>query len=137
MEPLVARLQYTVGMSDVDLVQIDFVVYFRWMERAHEELLRLAGHPMSGSLRAGFAGPVVDARCTFAAPVSVDDDVTAVSWFERSGRSSYVIAHRFEHDGRRIAEGEATHVWIRRGTPPVPTPVPGWLAAAVLPGRPA
>ena len=129
-----AHTVQTVGMVDVDAVQINFAACFRWMDLGYGELLRLLGHPLSTILAAGTATPAVDARCRYVKPVGLDDQVDCVSWIAKAGQSSYVVAHWFEHEGALVAEGRVTHVWITTA-PTAAAPLPGWLRAAVSPKR--
>jgi YbgC/YbaW family acyl-CoA thioester hydrolase len=128
-----ARTVQTVGMVDVDVVQINFATYFRWMDLGYGALLRMLGHPLSTILARGNATPAVDARCQYLTPVSLDDRVDCASWIAEAGRSSYTVAHRFELEGTLVAEGQLAHVWIST-SPAVSAPLPAWLrSAAALP----
>ncbi len=126
----IARLTHVVAMVDVDLVQINFTAYFRWMDLGYDALLRQIGHPLSGILGAGFATPAVDARCRYVRPVGLDDCVETESWIARAARTSYVVGHRFHNRGELVAEGQVTHVWITCGPPAAPASLPAWLREA-------
>jgi YbgC/YbaW family acyl-CoA thioester hydrolase len=131
------RLTHTVAMVDVDAVQVNFSVYFRWMDEGFIALFKQLGHPLSEILGAGLGTPAVDATCNYLRPVGLDDVVEATSKIGAVGRSSFVVEHRFEHGGEQIAQGSLKHVWIRQGTPAGAAPLPDWLRAAGLPVEPA
>jgi 4-hydroxybenzoyl-CoA thioesterase len=124
-----ARTVQTVGMVDVDLVQINFATYFVWMDSGYGALLRMLGHPLSTILAQGYATPAVEARCEYLRPVGLDDRVDCASWISAAGRSSYTVAHRFEHEGMLVAAGQLTHVWIT-ASPAASAPLPAWLRSA-------
>ncbi|MDP9823671.1 acyl-CoA thioesterase [Nocardioides massiliensis] len=118
-------------MIDVDLVQIHFASYFRWMDLAYSRLLADLGHPLPAILADGRGTPVVDAQCTYLSPVGLGDVVDVCSRVERHGRSSYIVRHDFEHAGRAVATGQVTHVWaVLDGSGAMSEPVPDWIAAA-------
>ena len=124
-----SRVEHRVGMVDVDAVQINFAVYFRWMDHGFHALLRSLGHPLSSLLAKGYATPAVDAQCNYLRPVRLDDLVVGTCRFTAAGRSSFVAAHRFEHEGELVAEGAIKHVWIA-GTPGRAAALPDWLLDA-------
>lgn len=124
------RLPHTVAMVDVDAVQVNFTAYFRWMDEGFIALLGELGHPLSAILAAGFATPAVDATCNYLKPVGMDDRIESISWIGRTGNSSFVVEHRFEHEGEVIARGRLTHVWIASGPPAAAAPLPAWLREA-------
>jgi len=121
-------------MIDVDLVQINFSTYFRWMDLGYHELLRSLGHPLSEILAGGHATPVVDARCSYHQPVTLDDVVNATASIEAVGRTSYSVVHHFRHDGTTVATAHVTHVWIAPGPPPASQPLPDWIREAAVAG---
>jgi acyl-CoA thioesterase FadM len=125
-----AGLTHHVAMVDVDLVQINFSVYFRWMDLGYGALLRELGRPLSEILDDGHGTPAVDARCSYLRPVGLDDRVEATAWIERAGRTSFTVAHRFQHDGETVAIGTVTHVWIVVGPPAAAVPLPDWVRRA-------
>jgi 4-hydroxybenzoyl-CoA thioesterase len=117
-------------MIDVDLVQINFSTYFRWMDLGYHALLRSLGHPLSEILADGHATPVVDVRCSYHQPVSLDDVVDATASIDTVGRTSYSVRHEFRHEGISVATGHVTHVWIAAGPPPASQPLPDWIREA-------
>jgi acyl-CoA thioester hydrolase len=132
-----SEIEHRVGMVDVDAVQINFAVYFRWMDHGFHALLHRLGHPLSGILREGFATPAVDASCNYRRPVGLDDEVVGRCWFDEIGRSSFIARHRFTHDGLIVAEGSVKHVWIASGPPAAAAPLPTWLREAASDAPPS
>ncbi|MDP9821147.1 acyl-CoA thioesterase [Nocardioides massiliensis] len=115
----------------MDIVQIHFASYFRWMDMAYSRLLDDLGHPLRAILAGGRGTPVVDAQCSYLSPVGLGDVVDVDSRVVRHGRSSYVVRHDFEHAGRPVATGEVTHVWaVQDGSGAMSEPVPDWIRAA-------
>jgi acyl-CoA thioesterase FadM len=114
-------------MVDVDLVQINFATYFRWMDQGFQRMLVELGHPLSEILKGGEATPAVSAACDYVQPVSLNDEVRAVTRVAEVGRSSFVVAHEFSSAGGVVASGRMKHVWIAMGPPAVATAAPSWL----------
>ena len=131
--PVTVQLHRTVSMIDVDRMQIHFSSYFRWMDEAYSRLLVELGHPLEQLFDERFATPVVDARCSYLAPVGLGGAVDVATCVHRVGRSSFEIAHEFTSSGSPIASGSTTHVWVEIiDSEPVSRPVPEWLGQAVV-----
>jgi len=114
-------------MVDVDLVQVNFAAFFRWMDISYQELLVELGHPLSAILSSGYATPVVKAECNYMAPVTLNDEIEVTAEVAKVGNSSYSVVHRFNSHRKLIAEAEVRHVWVSIGPPQVAVPVPDWL----------
>jgi YbgC/YbaW family acyl-CoA thioester hydrolase len=117
-------------MGDVDTVQVYAPNYFRWMDQGIHEYFVSLGHPLSGVLGAGFGMPAVDASCRYFSPVVLDDVLECTTWVSRVGTASFDMTHAFRCDGRDVALGRMTHVWIEIGDRQSPSPVPAWLRDA-------
>ena len=128
----IASIPLAVGMTDVDLVQVNFSRFFPWMDHAFLALLRTLGHPLSAILKSGYANPAVDARCNYLRPVRLDDRFTASAAVTTAGATSFVGGFRFEDDRGLFAFGAITFVWIETATMR-PRPVPDWIRGAVHP----
>lgn len=127
----VTTTSFEVAMIDVDLVQIHFASYFRWMDLAYSRLLADLGHPLPTIFADGRLTPVVDAQCRYLSPLGLGDIVEARSRIERHGRSSYVVRHDFSQARRPVATGQVTHVWaVRDGSGAMSEMVPDWIRAA-------
>lgn len=131
VQPLVASTARRVTMGDVDAVQVYAPNYFRWMGQGEHELLAKLGHPLRTILAEGFAIPVVKATCDYIAPANLEEVVTCITSVSRVGSTSFDLTHVFNVGGRDVAVGALTHVWIKRGNPQRPMPVPEWLRVAV------
>ena len=119
-------------MIDVDLVQIHFASYFRWMDLAYGRLLVELGHPLASIFRSGHGTPLVNSSCNYRAPVGLGDVVDVTTWIEHVGRTSFVVRHDFSRDGRPVAAGETKHVWLSTADGQASSaPIPAWLADAV------
>lgn len=127
----VVTRRHTVNMTDVDLVQVNYARFFVWMDDAYDAILRDLHNPLSRIVADGFATPVVDARCEYRRPVSLDDEFHVRSAIVSTGQTSYVVAHRFEDFLGTFAIGKATHVWIRTDPAQRAEPLPHWVRDAV------
>lgn len=132
------RLEYIadhlVAMMDVDVAQIHFSSYFRWMDVGASGLMITLGMPIKDLLQAGFSLPVVDARCRYLAPVALGQVVTCRSYFSESGRSSITMRHDFMVDDAVVAEGHLVQVWMEPHNGSVTSlPLPPLLKSAVWP----
>lgn len=149
ISPVFSTISKRVLMIDVDLVQVNFSRFFAWMDEGFNELLHELGLPLSGIVSDGFATPVVDARCSYIRPVSLDDRFTVHSWIARTGTSSFDVKHRFSDRDGVFAEGSCTHVWVRlmpeHQSVPLPQPIKvalledsdGHAGIPAMPGAPA
>ena len=127
----VTRTSYEVGMIDVDLVQIHFASYYRWMDLAYGRLLVDLGHPLASILRAGHGTPIVNSACNYRTPVGLGDVVDVATWIENVGRTSFAVHHEFSREGQPVAVGETKHVWLSMlDGQTSAVPVPAWLADA-------
>lgn len=123
-------------MGDVDAIQVYAPNYFRWMDQGIHELFVGLGHPLGQVLAGGQGMPAVNATCEYLSPVVLDDVLECTTWVARVGTSSFDLAHEFTCEGRTVARGLMTHVWVTIGTDQRPTPVPDWLRAAAGPAAP-
>lgn len=120
-------------MGDVDAVQVYAPNYFRWMDESNHELFVSLGHPLGEVLQDGFGMPAVNASCEYLSPVVLDDLLECTTYVSRVGTASFDVSHEFRCDGRDIARGLMTHVWITIGDGQHAAPVPDWLRAGVEP----
>jgi YbgC/YbaW family acyl-CoA thioester hydrolase len=119
-------IERRVIMGDVDAMQVHYASHFRWFDAAFHELVAGLGHSISGIISSGYATPVVDAHCSYAVPVHVDDAIEVSAQIARAGRTSFAVRYRITCGGSEIANGETTHVWV--ALPDVtPEPLPEWL----------
>lgn len=107
--------------------------YFEMFDANTNELFRAATGLDKRAIQARFGivgWPMVDSRASFHAPATYGDEVTVSTHVGRFGGSSIELLHRLSHaDGRLIAEGTDTRVWVARdesrpsGIRAVPLPV--------------
>ncbi len=131
--PHVRRETRRIVMSEVDVSQIHFTNFFRWMDRGLCEWLADVGYSFTRLLDEGVGIPIVDSRCRFLHRVLLDDLITVETTVGGIGTTSFRSRHRFLRGDEVMAEGELVHVCIARGDRR-PIPVPDWLRAAATPG---
>jgi acyl-CoA thioester hydrolase len=113
-------------MSEVDVAQIHFVTFYRWIDRSMSEWLAEVGYPFTRLLEEGPGMPIVDTRLAIRQRVMLDDTITITSSVGGIGRTSFRSRHVFTRDGEVVAEGELVHVCVDRVTRET-VPVPVWL----------
>ncbi|MDQ6619692.1 MAG: acyl-CoA thioesterase [Pseudomonadota bacterium] len=117
--------------GDMDsLGHVNNTVYFRYMEQARIEWLY--AHRPEGY---GATGPViVNASCTFMAPLVYPGDVEVRMYLGELGHSSVGSYYDLSMNGTVYAEGAAKIVWVDRasGRPvPLPDDLAGGLRVAL------
>jgi acyl-CoA thioester hydrolase len=127
-EQAVEELVFRVCMRDVDHANIYYSAYYEWMDRSFSEFLHRAGHSLREVFASGLGIPIVESRCSYLAPVSLDDLIRIRMWISKLGRTSFVMTYDFTRvgDGVRVARGWVTHVWVKRPEMQ-PVPVPDWF----------
>jgi len=93
---------------------VNNTVYFRYMEQARIEWLdqvRKRAGPFPGQGQV-----IVNASCTFIAPLEYPGNVEVRMFLEAPGRSSIETCYELWKDGRKHAEGAAKLVWIDKKT---------------------
>jgi len=123
---------HRIVMAEVDVAQIHFSNFFKWMDRSFCEWLADVGRPFTRLLETGPGIPVVDARCSYIARVVLDDIVTIRTHIAEAGNSSFRVRHEFRRADELVAEGAMVHVCVDRPTRAT-VPVPDWLRAHVRP----
>ncbi len=102
---------------------VNNTLYFRYMEQARIEWIYSLvpeGNPYSGAA----TGPViVNASCTFLAPLVYPGDIEVTMFLGEPGRTSVNSFYEILMDGRKYAEGASKLVWIDL-TSGRPVPVP-------------
>ncbi|MDX6646560.1 MAG: acyl-CoA thioester hydrolase [Miltoncostaeaceae bacterium] len=123
---------HRIVMSEVDVAQIHFTTFFRWMDRSFCEWLADVGRPFTRLLEEGPGIPVVDAQCRYVARVRLDDLVTIRTHVAEAGRTSFRVRHEFRRGAELVGEGVLVHVCVERASRRT-LPVPDWLRAHVRP----
>lgn len=98
--------------GDMDaLGHVNNIVYFRYMEQARIEWAD-GLEPECGAHGGGTGPVIVNASCTFAAPLVYPGDLEVRMYLGDPGRTSVGSFYEIWHDGRKFADGAAKIVWI-------------------------
>jgi YbgC/YbaW family acyl-CoA thioester hydrolase len=127
-EPHVHTETHRIVMSEVDVAQIHFVTFSRWIDRSLSEWLAEIGMPFTRLLEVGPGIPIVDSHLSIRRRVMLDDIITIRTWVGDIGRTSFRSLHEFTRDGDLVAEAQLVHVCVDRATRE-PVPVPEWIRA--------
>jgi acyl-CoA thioesterase FadM len=130
--PHVHRETHRVVMSEVDVAQIHFVTFHRWIDRSLTEWLAEVGRPFTRLLVEGPGIPIVDVHLTIHERVMLDDLVTVETTVGGIGRTSFRSRHAFTREGAPVADAEMVHVCVDRATRAT-LPVPQWLRDVAVP----
>ena len=123
---------HRIVMAEVDVAQIHFLTFHRWIDRSMSEWLAEVGWPFTRLLDEGPGIPIVDTHLAIGRRVMLDDIITITTSVGGIGRSSFRSRHVFTRDGEVVAEGELVHVCVDRATRET-VPVPGWLRDVATP----
>jgi YbgC/YbaW family acyl-CoA thioester hydrolase len=122
-------------MSEVDGAGlIYFAAPMPWAERLFSDWLAELGHTTRSLFESGVAYPVVDAHVEYLSPLTLDDVIRLELTAPRIGTKSFVVRTQAirTSDQRVCARVELVHVYVTGlGGDLKPTPLPGWLAAAL------
>ena len=101
----------SIRWGDMDaLGHVNNIVYFQYMEQARIEWAH-ALDPERGA-HDGTGPVIVNANCTFMAPLVYPGDLEVRMYLGDPGRTSVGSFYEIWHDGRKFAEGAAKIVWI-------------------------
>lgn len=95
---------------------VNNTVYFRYMEQARLDWLSAIERSESASIPPGTGPVIVNASCTFFAPLVYPGDCEVRMYLGELGRSSVGSFYEISSDGRRFAEGAAKIVWVDRAS---------------------
>jgi acyl-CoA thioester hydrolase len=126
----VHRCVQTVRWGDMDaLGHVNNTLYFRYMEQARLEWFYAFAR--NDAPYAGETGPlIVNASCTFLAPIVYPATLEIVMSLGEPGNTSIGSFYELLQDGRRMAEGAARLVWITLADGR-PTPLPDAIRTLV------
>ena len=119
-------------MSEVDVAQIHFLTFHRWIDRALTEWLAEVGRPFTWLLGEGPGIPIVQTHLDIRRRVMLDDLITIRTWLADVGNTSFRSRHEFTRDGELVAEGHLVHVCVDRATRE-PVRVPDWIRERAVP----
>ncbi len=111
--------------------------YFRWMDSAFHDLLRVSGLNHRELMRSlGARGvPLVESNARFLAPASYDELLKVKAEIAHWGTKSFRMAYKGFRDDVAIFEGQEARVWAvdspdgAMGTAPIPVAFKEALAA--------
>jgi len=95
---------------------VNNTVYFRYMEQARLDWLSAIERREDASIATGTGPVIVNASCTFFAPLVYPGDCEVRMYLGELGRSSVGTFYEIWSDGRRFAEGAAKIVWVDRAS---------------------
>jgi acyl-CoA thioester hydrolase len=124
--PHIHTRTHRIVMSEVDVAQIHFVTFHRWIDRSISEWLAEIGWPFTRILDEGPGIPIVDVHLSIRKRVMLDDLITLVTSVGGIGTTSFRSRHTFTRDGELVAQGELIHVCVERDTRET-VPVPQWI----------
>lgn len=99
------RARYKISLSDTDYLQVmHYTNYYRYCERAQQELLESIGYSYSTLIhKYGIFIPTVESWGEFKAPVRLDNEIEVYVWVEEIGEKHikwrYVI---YNHTSQRV-----------------------------------
>jgi acyl-CoA thioester hydrolase len=108
---------------------VNNIVYFQYMEQARIEWLHALA-PEYANLFTNDGPVIVNASCTFLAPLTHPGDVEVRMFLGEPGRTSIGSWYEIWMDGRKYAEGASRLVWIDRTTGKS-TPLPPRVSAVL------
>jgi acyl-CoA thioester hydrolase len=112
---LVHTSRQSIRWGDMDrLGHVNNTVYFRYMEQARIEWV----HGLAPEVRAydGTGPVIVNASCTFVAPLVYPGELEVRMYLGDPGRTSVGSFYEIWCGGRKYAEGAAKIVWIDLGS---------------------
>lgn len=130
--PHIHTRTHRIVMSEVDVAQIHFVTFHRWIDRSISEWLAAIGWPFTRILDEGPGIPIVDVHLSIHKRVMLDDLITLVTSVGGIGTTSFRSRHTFTRDGEVVAQGELIHVCVERETRET-VPVPQWIRDVATP----
>lgn len=121
-----------VRWGDMDAyAHVNNTVYFRYCEQARVEWIENLGFPVMSD--AGEGPVIINAACTFLAPITYPANVVVKLYAGDPGRSSVMTWYDIlvEGDERIYAEGSSKVVWMDHATGKS-VPIPDALRNALL-----
>jgi acyl-CoA thioester hydrolase len=98
--------------------------YLVWFEVARTELFRASGLVYKElETEYGFFLPVIEAYCRYKAPLKYDDNAEIITVFKKSGSMRLRFDYEIRKEGKVLATGYTTHVFVNEKAEPVPVPL--------------
>ncbi len=88
--------------------------HFVWFEIGRTELMRASGLTYAAIEQSGVFLPVIQASCSYLAPVRYDDRLIVRTSLAETGAARVSFSYRIERedDGTLLATGETTHAAV-------------------------
>ena len=96
--------------------------YLTWFEVARTELFRERGLPYTALEAQGMRLVVVDAQCTYKAPVTYDDLLTLLTQIIDKKNTSLTFSYQIYRETTLVATGKTTHVFTDNKGKPIRIP---------------
>ena len=123
---LVHTVVVPIRWGDMDVMgHVNNTVYFRYMEQARVDWTHAFARRLGRDAYAGDGPLIVNASCTFFAPLTYPGKAEVRMFLGVPGRTSVESYYEIWMDGKKYADGAAKLVWIdMKTTRPVPLPEP-------------
>jgi acyl-CoA thioester hydrolase len=123
---LVHTVVVPIRWGDMDAIgHVNNTVYFRYMEQARVDWSHVFARSLGRDAFASDGPLIVNARCTFLAPLTYPGEVEVRMFLDAPGRTSVESYYEIWMNGRKYADGAAKLVWIDMKTArPIPLPEP-------------
>jgi acyl-CoA thioester hydrolase len=123
---LVQTSHIPIRWGDMDaMAHVNNTVYFRYMEQARLDWVQAFARRLGRDAYSGDGPLIVNARCTFFAPLTYPGEIEVRMFLDSPGRTSVESYYEIWMDGRKYADGAAKLVWVdMKTTRPIPLPEP-------------
>ena len=110
---LVHTTRIPIRWGDMDAMgHVNNTVYFRYMEQTRIEWLYACARRLGIDAYDGEGPVIVNASCTFRAPLTYPGEAEIRMFLGAPGKSSVESYYAISMDGRSYADGAAKLVWI-------------------------
>jgi acyl-CoA thioester hydrolase len=123
---LVHTSHIPIRWGDMDaMAHVNNTVYFRYMEQARLDWIHAFARGLGRDAYSSDGPLIVNASCTFFAPLTYPGEVEVRMFLDSPGRTSVESYYEIWMDGRKYADGAAKLVWVdMKTTRPIPLPEP-------------
>ena len=97
--------------------------YLIWMEVARVDYCRTAGFRYRDlETEHGILLAVTDVSCRYLSPARYDDEIEIAATLKRATHRSVIFEYTMSTEGRRIATGQTSHLFLNRELRPTTLP---------------
>jgi acyl-CoA thioester hydrolase len=123
---LVHTSHIPIRWGDMDaMAHVNNTVYFRYMEQARLDWIHAFARGLGRDAYSSDGPLIVNASCTFFAPLTYPGEVEVRMFLDSPGRTSVESYYEIWMDGSKHADGAAKLVWVdMKTTRPIPLPEP-------------